>query len=560
MAEPLPIPLEALEDCGAILGRRGAGKSATKTLLFEHELDRGRRCCLIDPKGDGWGIRLDPDGSPSRFQDVPIFGGAHGDLALDDAMGATLGALVATHDLSCVVDLSAFSIAGMRRFMRDFAESLFDNNRAPLTLFVDEADQLAPQRLPADMATLLHRMERLIRQGRQRGIFMWMLTQRPQVLNKNLLSQAETLIAMKVTTPHDRGAIRDWMEAHDPERAREVEATLAKLAVGEAWVWVPAADFLERVQFPLFSTFDSGRTPRHGERIEQVRLPPIDLTAIAAALASPSPHAGDDAGPVKRSGSVCDSAQVDELRRRIAELETERDVLRTELAGEKRHVVRYETALQRLRDMVGRALAGEDTEQVQSGQAGALVLSPPPGAARGDEARAAPGEAEGAAASPDSAAGRIRGRKALAALLQKNIGLTERQWAWTAGFSVKGGTWGTYKAALRAAGLVEERDGRWWPTDAGYREELDGFQPFPDLGPELARFWGGKIPGVRRMVDILLKRWPHWTTREGLAADLGMAAAGGTFGTYLSRLRANRLIVESGKRLRLNPELMERGE
>ena len=45
----LPIPAEALKDCGAILGRRGAGKSGTGRVLLEHELDVGHRCCVIDP-------------------------------------------------------------------------------------------------------------------------------------------------------------------------------------------------------------------------------------------------------------------------------------------------------------------------------------------------------------------------------------------------------------------------------------------------------------------------------------------------------------------------------
>lgn len=311
----LPIPVVALDDCGAILGRRGAGKSATKTLLFEHELDLGRRCCLVDPKGDGWGIRLNPNGSPSRFQSVAIFGGEHGDISLEADMGKNVGELIAKRDLSCIVDLSSFSIAGMRRFMSDFAETLYENNRAPLTLFVDEADQLAPQRLPADMAMLLHRMERLIRMGRQRGIFMWMMTQRPQLLNKNLLSQAETLIAMKMTTPHDRKAIRDWMEAHDPEQAKEVEANLAKLHIGEAYVWVPPADFLERIQFPLFSTFDSGRTPKHGERIVPIILPQIDVTEFEQAL---------DLGDAKsESGDASDFArQVNNLTMKLAAMES----------------------------------------------------------------------------------------------------------------------------------------------------------------------------------------------------------------------------------------------
>ncbi|WP_217430818.1 helicase HerA-like domain-containing protein [Sphingomonas bacterium] len=168
--------------------------------------------------------------------------------------------------------------------MTAFAEALFFHNRAPLTLFVDEADQLAPQRVAAEQAKLLHNMEMLIRQGRQRGIFMWMLTQRPAVINKNLLSQAETLIAMKMTGPQDRKAIRDWMDAHDPEKAQEVEGDLAKLEVGQAWAWVPSADFLQRVQFPLFETYDSGRTPQHGEKVGDVELQPLDLGELAAAL------------------------------------------------------------------------------------------------------------------------------------------------------------------------------------------------------------------------------------------------------------------------------------
>ncbi len=252
-------------------------------MLLEHELDASHRCCVIDPKGDWYGIRATRDGKPSRFH-IPVFGGAHADVPIDDTMGAQLGEIVAKSSSSSVIDLSGFSVAGMRRFMTAFAEALFFNNRAPLTLFVDEADQLAPQRVAADQARLLHNMEALIRQGRQRGIFMWMLTQRPAVINKNLLSQAETLLAMKMTGPQDRKAIRDWMDAHDPEKAQAVENDLAKLEVGQAWAWVPGEDFLERVQFPLFETYDSGRTPQHGESVGDVALQPIDIGELATAL------------------------------------------------------------------------------------------------------------------------------------------------------------------------------------------------------------------------------------------------------------------------------------
>lgn len=270
----------------AILGRRGSGKSATARGLVEGELRAGHRTCIIDPKGDWWGLRLDADGVSPAF-DVPIFGGEHGDVALRPEMGESLGELIATHDLSCVVDLSAFSIKDMRRFMRAFAESLYENNRNPLTLVVDEADQLAPQSVPQEMATLLHRMDRLVRMGRKRGLWMWMITQRPAVLNKNLLTQVETLIAMQTTGKTDREAVAGWMEAHSHEGARSVMDTLAKLSVGEGWVWSAGADFLERIQFPMFRTYDSSRTPKHGEVVDAVRLPPIDIDAVKVFLDGP---------------------------------------------------------------------------------------------------------------------------------------------------------------------------------------------------------------------------------------------------------------------------------
>lgn len=337
MTSRLPIPEKALADCGAILGRRGAGKSGTGRVLLEHELDLGHRCCVLDPKGDWYGIRARKDGKPSRFA-VPVFGGAHADVPIDDKMGAQLGQIVATSSTSCVIDLAGFSVAGMRRFTTAFAEALFFHNREPLTLFVDEADQLAPQRVAADQAKLLHNMEMLIRQGRQRGIFMWMLTQRPAVINKNLLSQAETLIAMKMTGPQDRKAIRDWMDAHDPVEAQKVENDLAKLEVGQAWAWVPGADFLQRVQFPLFETYDSGRTPQHGETVGAVKLQPLDVAELAAALAPEDEE---------------QESEIEALRRRVARLEGHNARLEDDKAAARRYADSLLATLTAVQDVIG---------------------------------------------------------------------------------------------------------------------------------------------------------------------------------------------------------------
>lgn len=513
----LPIPPEALEDCGAILGRRGSGKSATGRLLLEHELSAGHRCCAIDPKGDWHGVRMLKDGKASQFS-IPVFGGTHGDIEITESMGNALGKTIATHDLSSVIDLSALpSQAAVRRFMRDFATSLYQHNRAPLTLFVDEADQLAPQRVPADMAKLLHAMETLIRLGRQRGIFMWMLTQRPQVLNKNLLSQAETLIAMKMTTPHDRKAIQDWMNAHDPEQAKQVMAQIAKLSTGEAFAWVPNADFLERVQFPLFSTFDSGRTPKHGETITSIALPKIDLSGVQAALKELEVKAPEP----RKAASKKD--EVSPLKTQIRELKSENRQLIEQLKS-----------------------ANDLLERVSR-----LVSSAP---ARDTPAKTRPAPKKATSVQFDLGAE----RKPLAALARVfPSGLTEAQWAISAGLKRSGGTWSTYKSRLRSSGMIEEREGRFFATDAG-ADFVGDIESPPPPGEDLARWWSGKLQGVGPMTEALISEYPEWTSKNELAEIIGMAASGGSFSTYLSRLSGAGVIErDKDSGVRLSSEIME---
>ena len=544
----LPIPAEALEDCGAILGRRGAGKSGTGRLLLEHELDAGHRCVVIDPKGDWWGARMDAKGKPSGY-DLPIFGGEHGDLELREGMAADLGRIIATHDVSCIVDLSAFpSIAAMRRFARDFAVALYDHNRQPITLFVDEADQLAPQRVPADMAKLLNAMENLIRLGRQRGIFMWMLTQRPQVLNKNLLSQAESLIAMKMTTPHDRGAVRDWMNAHDPDQAKQVELQLAKLSVGEAFAWVPAADFLERVQFPLFRTFDSGRTPRHGEKIETVALPPIDLSAVSEALASVAEEEGekfDDTIPAdpkkafEKRGAV--GSAIKQREDRIAELEAVNAALNDlvddlrdqieELRGVNAECDRYSIGIGEAADILNDLLEGNRSFD-------AVPKDRPPPPPPPSPSKPPPGPK---AAPPGDSDVTGPMQKILDGLgWWLSIGHDAprvAQLAFASGYSPRSTSFEKARGQLRSAGLVEYPEGGATSlTEAG--RAVASVPDTPATRAELHRMVLARLTGPQTAIlGALVAAWPEALPTEELAANSGYSDRSTSFEKARGQLR-----------------------
>lgn len=281
----LPIPAKAMQNNGLILGKPGAGKSALARFLFESEIDAGHRAIFVDPMGDAAGIRLSPDGTPSRFKNVVIMGGTHGDLPIACDDGAKVGKFVARSRESFLIDVSEMIQAEQLRFMGGFADQLYESMAVPSLLLVDEAHLFAPQERGEASSYLINRMTRLNSQGRKRGIFLWLMTQRPARISKNIIAGTETLVAMKMNTPRDLHAMEEWLSAHDPDQAKEARTKVPRLNVGEAIVWNPAADFFKQVQFPFHSTFDSGRTPEHGETIGKVEIPKVaDLAALAEAF------------------------------------------------------------------------------------------------------------------------------------------------------------------------------------------------------------------------------------------------------------------------------------
>ena len=282
------LPVAALEERLAIVGTSGSGKTYAAKGLVERLIAGGARVCVVDPLGVWWGLRAGADGSPSG-DPVVVFGGRHADVALHAGMGAALGRLVGTHQIACVVDLSELGGGvACQDFMAAFAKAVHETNTEPLHLVLDEADLWAPQRAHPDARDLPGRIEEIVRRGRIRGFVPWLITQRPAVLHKDVLSQADILVSMKLTASQDREAVGRWIEGQaDRAEGRRILAELPRLGRGEGYLWAPADGVLARVMFPTIRSFDSSRTPQRGERLATPRaLARVDLAAITAALAS----------------------------------------------------------------------------------------------------------------------------------------------------------------------------------------------------------------------------------------------------------------------------------
>jgi hypothetical protein len=287
-----PISNDALDDRIAFVGTAGSGKTYNACAAVERLLERKARVVIVDPLGAWWGLRLASDGKKASPFPVVIFGGRHGDLPLTEHAGALIGETVAGTAEPCILDLSEIGTkAGERRFMLGFLTALYrKTNGSQLHLVIDEADMFAPQRLldrDGDAARLLGQMETIVRRGRIKGFVPWLITQRPAVISKDVLSQADGLVAFKLTSSQDRDAIGGWIEGQaDKSEGKAILASLPTMARGQAVVWMPGRGILKTEQFPLKSTFDSSRTPKRGDEVKETTLAALDIGALRSKLAT----------------------------------------------------------------------------------------------------------------------------------------------------------------------------------------------------------------------------------------------------------------------------------
>jgi hypothetical protein len=292
LASKLLIPNIATETIG-IIGKRGSGKTHTGMILVEELLDAKVQTIIIDPTGGSWGLRAGSDGKKEGGYPIPIFGGLHADMPLEERGGTVLAEYVVENRLSCVLDLSDFSKSAMRRFVRDFAEKLYllkNKQREPLHIVIDECDLFVPQRVDsADMLPLVGAINDFVLRGRTRGIGVTLISQRPARIAKDVLTQIEILIAFRLTGPQDINAFGDWIEHNGTkEEQKQVLGTLSSLERGTGWFWAPGLmdGMLKCVSFRERKTFDSSRTP-DGKRVKPPKtLADVDLGALSAQMAA----------------------------------------------------------------------------------------------------------------------------------------------------------------------------------------------------------------------------------------------------------------------------------
>lgn len=560
----LTLPLDAVTQTFVIFGKRGSGKTNSAVVLAE-EMFPIAPFVVLDPIGAWWGLKSSFDGAGPGLG-VYVFGGPHGDLPLDPSAGNLMADLFIEHRIAIVLDMTGWSGAERTRFVTAFALRLLaKNGRVPVHVFLEESDAFAPQRPYKGEEAMLGAVDRLVRWGRQEGIGATLITQRSARVNKDVTTQAETLIAHRTTGPQDRDAIDAWIRFHaGGEERQEVLATLPTLPSGTAWVWSPEwLDILQRVPVRRRQTYDSASTPKVGEkRPEPRRLAEVDVERLRSRLAT-----------------TIEKVKVDdprELRRRIVELERQlvqesQRVARTEIQVQERQVPVEVKVLppdmprwvEVLREQ-GRALQQLGTDiagAMADGQAVAVVAKELRGATKRPEEprrRAAADEDTLAAGRPGRAA--HAGAVALPSRAQQKVldvlawlesvrlsPANRTQVAFLSGYTPNSGGFNNYLGALRSAGLIDyPAVGKVTLTDAG--RSIAAAPDTPPTTEDLHAALFGKLGGSRaRVLRALIDAYPGHLSREEVAERSGFQPNSGGFNNYLGSLRSLRLIEYPGR-------------
>jgi len=291
--ETLALPLDIVTSCSAFLGTKNSGKTYASTKLAELMWDAGAQIICLDRIGLWQGLRRDGLG---KGIPIPVFGGLYGDMPLDYRSGALIADVVKDRGISVVLDISQFDYDSHReRFAYEFMKRFFQRQKAAPSaccIFVEECHEFIPQNLPPSNTgeeryapRMLHEFNRAVKEGRNFGIGLVLISQRPQDVNKKSLNLCQALFALRTTGPHERGSMVRWMGA---ETETDLNKVLPKLPTGEVYCWAPEFG-IDRLAGKVLTkrSADVSQTPKVGAAARVVKpLTPIDLKDLQLAMAA----------------------------------------------------------------------------------------------------------------------------------------------------------------------------------------------------------------------------------------------------------------------------------
>ena len=594
----LVLPLDTVTSTLVVYGGKGMGKTNLGAVLVEEFTVAGLKWAVLDPMGVWWGIRHGADGKVDGLQCL-ILGGAHGDIPIEPTGGAVVADLVADEGVNVIIDISRnvngemWSIAERIRFMNDYGKQLFKRQgsliegkrREPMMQVIDEAARFIPQMIRSgqpELAMCTSTWSMIVEEGRNVGLGVTLLTQRSARLNKDVAELADLMLAFRTVGPNSINAVMDWLSAHMPKaELTAMRETVRSLPVGSCLVVSPGWLQIEKV-VPIRrrTTFDSSATPKPGESALRVRgtgaKPNLQLYAER----------------MKETIERAKENSIPELKRRIRELETQKPAVPAKAAATKTveiirpdsRVVKENAALRaqltaaradvsslvndcmtkvgayfsKLEAKLGAAptavlLADDPVHEVLSVSSTPLDLADvalkfPPKRVVPTQPAVFNGEA------PKLGKMALMIAQIAAGYAQRGEGIEKKVLAAMCGTAPNGSFYNRLSDA-RVAGAITTDGSMVFATPEGRSAYADQFQA-PETTEEVLALWMPKLGSASRAIlTHLVSLRGEYISRTALAEAIG-TQANGSFYNRLSDVRLTGLLLERGKDVAANPQLL----
>lgn len=570
-----PIPDVALARHIAVVGETGSGKTHDTKTIVEHVVGEGYRVCVLDTiKSDWWGITSSANGKRPGLP-FKIIGGPRGHVPLHSGAGKAIGQLVGEGKLPLsIIDMADLEPGGPQRFFEHFAQALWKHMRGVIYLVIEEAHELAPKERSGFGAEnmAIHWAKKLATGSRTKGIRLIIASQRTQAVHNALLGSCGTLLAHSLSLPADQKPIIDWLNANVRDKALRgaIEEDLAFLPTGTAWACCAKDNFFQKVRFPAIATFDNSATPDKDADEFDVTTAPVNPDELRAII-------GDAVKDAEANDPKALKAEIGKLKAEIGKLSVSRpaapdnkayersvEAARKEGFGEgygqgwtegdrtgfaRGAGVALDQGFGAVRDAL-KAFAGvQFVPGTPPKRAHSLHSAPLQRVVTGVPATAAREVANPAPRAPRSDTG-------LEAPLQRIIDAIKwwnvigvnapspAQVGFIAKYAPTGGTWTTYLSRLRTRGLLAAR-GDLALTPEGH-EAANHPEDLPTGEILRERILGMLDAPLQKILRPLIAAYPDSLSAAEAGEQSGYAPTGGTWTTYLSRLRSRELIERRG--------------
>lgn len=229
-----------------VIGSSGSGKSYAVGVICEELCKAKVPFAIIDVEGEYSGLK-------EKFETIWVGDDTPCDLKWSKKVDLRQLAKYAPDSPPIIFDLS--DAARPKEKANEFLINLYmeiTKRRTPYLVIVEEADRFSPQsgneRLPI--------IDEIARRGRKRGLGLMLCTQRPSLVDKNILSQCSNQLIGKLVIKNDLNSVSQFFSGRDPLNA------LTSLKPGEFFALGGLVQEPTKVKIRMRETRHGGMTPK----------------------------------------------------------------------------------------------------------------------------------------------------------------------------------------------------------------------------------------------------------------------------------------------------------